>query len=157
MRNCKERSAVGSGLFHTFSTLITQFMFWCGLPTVARLLDGFRKANVPIIHTRECHKPDLSDCSPAKRLRGAPALRIGDPGPMGRVLIAGELGADIVQPCPIARRDRHRQAGQGRVLRHLFRRHSAHARRRTIGLRRDHNRCPQSGPVRKALMEACFL
>jgi nicotinamidase-related amidase len=66
------------------------------LPTVARLLDGFRKANLPIIHTRECHKPDLSDCPPAKRLRGAPALRIGDPGPMGRVLIAGELGADIV-------------------------------------------------------------
>jgi nicotinamidase-related amidase len=66
------------------------------LPTVARLLDGFRKAGLPIIHTRECHKPDLSDCPPAKRLRGAPALRIGDAGPMGRVLIAGERGAEIV-------------------------------------------------------------
>ena len=66
------------------------------VPTVARLLDGFRKAGLPIIHTRECHKPNLSDCPPAKRLRGAPALRIGDLGPMGRVLIAGEPGADIV-------------------------------------------------------------
>ena len=66
------------------------------LPTVARLLAGGRKANMPIIHTRECHKPDLSDCPPAKRLRGAPTLRIGDPGPMGRVLVAGEPGADIV-------------------------------------------------------------
>ena len=66
------------------------------VPTVERLLDGFRKANLPIIHTRECHKPDLSDCPPAKRLRGAPMLRIGDQGPMGRVLIAGEPGADIV-------------------------------------------------------------
>jgi nicotinamidase-related amidase len=66
------------------------------VPTVARLLDGFRNAGLPIIHTRECHKPDLSDCPPAKRLRGEPALRIGDHGPMGRVLIAGEPGADIV-------------------------------------------------------------
>ena len=66
------------------------------VPMVARLLDGFRKADFLIIHTRECHKPDLSDCPPAKRLRGAPALRIGDPGPMGLVLIAGEPGADIV-------------------------------------------------------------
>jgi nicotinamidase-related amidase len=55
-----------------------------------------RAAGVPVIHTRECHRPDLSDCPPAKRLRGNPSLRIGDPGPMGRVLIAGEPGAEIV-------------------------------------------------------------
>jgi nicotinamidase-related amidase len=66
------------------------------VPTVARLIDGFRRAGLPVVHTRECHRPDLSDCPPAKRLRGAPTLRIGDPGPMGRVLIAGEPGADIV-------------------------------------------------------------
>lgn len=66
------------------------------VPTVRRLLDGFRAAGLPVIHTRECHRPDLSDCPPAKRLRGAPALRIGDPGPMGRVLIAGEPGAEIL-------------------------------------------------------------
>jgi nicotinamidase-related amidase len=66
------------------------------VPTVGRLLDVFRLAGLPIIHTRECHKPDLSDCPPAKRTRGKPSLRIGDPGPMGRILVAGEPGADIV-------------------------------------------------------------
>ncbi len=66
------------------------------IPTTARLIGGFRKAGLPVIHTRECHAADLSDCPPAKRERGNPALRIGDPGPMGRILIAGEDGADIV-------------------------------------------------------------
>jgi nicotinamidase-related amidase len=66
------------------------------VPTVARLLAGFRRAGLPVIHTRECHKPDLSDLPDAKRNRGTPDLRIGDPGPMGRLLIAGEAGADIV-------------------------------------------------------------
>lgn len=66
------------------------------VPTTARLLKGFRKAGLTIIHTRECHRPDLADCPPAKRARGNPALRIGDPGPMGRVLVAGEPGADII-------------------------------------------------------------
>lgn len=66
------------------------------IPTVAALIAAFRTAGLPVIHTRECHAPDLSDCPPAKRLRGKPSLRIGDPGPMGRILIAGEPGADIV-------------------------------------------------------------
>lgn len=66
------------------------------IPTVRDLLDGFRAAGLAVIHTRECHRPDLSDCPPAKRNRGTPALRIGDAGPMGRILIAGEPGADIV-------------------------------------------------------------
>ncbi len=66
------------------------------VPTVGRLIEAFRTAHLPIIHTRECHKPDLSDCPPAKRLRGKPSMRIGDPGAMGRILIAGEPGADIV-------------------------------------------------------------
>lgn len=66
------------------------------VPTVAALLAGFRRHRLPVVHTRECHRPDLSDCPPAKRQRGGPALRIGDPGPMGRLLIAGEPGADIV-------------------------------------------------------------
>ena len=61
-----------------------------------RLLEGFRRAGLPIVHTRERHRPDLSDCPPAKRLRGGGALRVGDAGPMGRILIAGEPGADIV-------------------------------------------------------------
>ncbi|WP_238365737.1 cysteine hydrolase family protein [Mesobacterium pallidum] len=66
------------------------------VPATARLIAGCRAAGVPVIHTRECHRPDLSDCPPAKRLRGAPSLRIGDHGPMGRVLIAGEPGAEII-------------------------------------------------------------
>ena len=66
------------------------------VPTVARLLAAFRASRLPVIHTRECHKPDLSDLPKAKHLRGKPSLRIGDPGPMGRILIAGEPGADIV-------------------------------------------------------------
>ena len=66
------------------------------VPTVARLIGVCRSANVPVIHTRECHLPDLSDCPPAKRERGKPTLRIGDEGPMGRVLIKGEPGAEII-------------------------------------------------------------
>ena len=66
------------------------------MPATARLIAGFRRAGRPVIHTRECHLPDLSDCPPAKRERGAPGLRIGDPGPMGRILVKGEPGAEIV-------------------------------------------------------------
>ncbi len=66
------------------------------VPTVRRLLDGCRTAGLPIIHTQECHRPDLSDCPPAKRDRGDPSLRIGDVGAMGRVLIAGEPGTAII-------------------------------------------------------------
>ena len=49
-----------------------------------------------VIHTREGHLPDLSDAPPAKVERGKPSLRIGDPGPMGRILIRGEAGHDII-------------------------------------------------------------
>jgi nicotinamidase-related amidase len=66
------------------------------VPTVQRLLVAARAAGLFIVHTRENHAPDLSDCPPAKRNRGTPRLRIGDPGPMGRVLIRGEPGAEIV-------------------------------------------------------------
>jgi nicotinamidase-related amidase len=66
------------------------------VPTVARLLAAFRQRGMMVVHTRECHRPDLSDCPPAKRLRGDVKLRIGDVGPMGRILVAGEPGAEIV-------------------------------------------------------------
>lgn len=66
------------------------------VPTTARLIAAARRAGIAVIHTRECHAPDLSDCPPAKLNRGSPSLRIGDQGPMGRVLIAGEPGAGIV-------------------------------------------------------------
>src|SRR5258706_3022879 len=45
---------------------------------------------------REGHRPDLSDAPPAKVLRGAPSTRIGEPGPMGRILVRGEPGHDII-------------------------------------------------------------
>ncbi|HWH81698.1 MAG TPA: isochorismatase family cysteine hydrolase [Burkholderiaceae bacterium] len=64
-------------------------------PIVA-LLAAWRANDWPIVHTREAHLADLSDCPPAKRLRGDPTLRIGDPGPMGRLLIRGEPGTSII-------------------------------------------------------------
>lgn len=73
------------------------------VPAVSALIGGFRAAGLPVIHTMECHRPDLSDCPPAKRNRGTPALRIGDQGPMGRILIAGEPGTAILpEVAPVA-------------------------------------------------------
>ncbi|MBM4137957.1 MAG: cysteine hydrolase [Nitrospira sp.] len=66
------------------------------VPTVLKLLKTFRELGLPVIHTREGHRPDLSDCPPAKKRRGDATLRIGDPGPMGRILILGEPGNDII-------------------------------------------------------------
>jgi nicotinamidase-related amidase len=65
------------------------------VPTVTGLLAAFRNQNLPVIHTVECHRPDLSDCPPAKLRRGG-ALKIGDRGPMGRILVAGEPGNAII-------------------------------------------------------------
>jgi biuret amidohydrolase len=69
------------------------------VPTVAKLIALFRAKEWPILHTRESHRPDLSDCPPAKRMRGNPSLRIGDEGPMGRILVRGEKGNAIVDAC----------------------------------------------------------
>lgn len=66
------------------------------IPTVLRVLAAWRALGGLVVHTREAHLPDLSDCPPAKRERGQPSLRIGDVGPMGRVLIRGEPGHAIV-------------------------------------------------------------
>ena len=60
------------------------------------VLAAARAAGLLVIHTREGHRPDLSDAPPAKVERGSPSLRIGAPGPMGRILIRGEPGHDIV-------------------------------------------------------------
>jgi nicotinamidase-related amidase len=73
------------------------------VPTVAELLALFRRKGWPVVHTREAHLPDLSDCPPAKRNRGDAPQRIGDPGPMGRLLVRGEPGNQIlnaVAPLP---------------------------------------------------------
>jgi len=61
-----------------------------------RLLDVARGAGLGVIHTREGHRPDLADLPPAKRTRGRLATGIGDPGPMGRILVRGEAGHDII-------------------------------------------------------------
>jgi biuret amidohydrolase len=73
------------------------------IPYVETLLKAARALNLPIIHTRECHKADLSDCPPHKRIRGSAAQRIGDMGPMGRILIDAEPGNAIIpQLAPLA-------------------------------------------------------
>ena len=61
-----------------------------------RLLAAWRAAGLQVIHTREGHRPDMSDAPPAKVERGEPSKRIGAPGPMGRILIRGEPGHDII-------------------------------------------------------------
>ncbi len=60
------------------------------------VLDAARGMGMLVIHTREGHRPDLTDAPPAKIERGAPSKRIGDEGPMGRILVRGEPGHDIV-------------------------------------------------------------
>lgn len=73
------------------------------VPTIKRLLDLYRRLHLPVIHTREAHSRDLLNCPPSKIKRGNAALRIGDEGPMGRVLIDGEPGnaiIDALKPLP---------------------------------------------------------
>jgi len=60
------------------------------------LLEAWRAAGLTVLHTREGHRPDLADLPPAKKVRGKSAKTIGDPGPMGRILIRGEAGHDII-------------------------------------------------------------
>ena len=61
-----------------------------------RLLEAARVASLTVIHTREGHRPDLADLPPAKKARGRLPNGIGDPGPMGRILVRGEPGHDII-------------------------------------------------------------
>jgi biuret amidohydrolase len=61
-----------------------------------RLLTAWRAAGLMVMHTREGHRSDLADLPPAKRIRGRSATCIGDAGPMGRILVRGEAGHDII-------------------------------------------------------------
>jgi nicotinamidase-related amidase len=89
-RDFIERGGFGEALGNDVSRLAAI------VPTVRDLLAWARARGIRVVHTREGHRPDLADCPPAKRLRGRPSLRIGDAGPMGRILIDGEPGNDIV-------------------------------------------------------------
>ena len=66
------------------------------VPPCREVLDSARRAGLLVIHTREGHRPDLADAPKAKVERGHPSMRIGAPGPMGRILIRGEAGHDII-------------------------------------------------------------
>jgi nicotinamidase-related amidase len=66
------------------------------VPTVVRLQRAFRQLSLPIFQTVEGHRPDLADCPPSKYQRGQASLKIGDPGPMGRILVLGEPGNAII-------------------------------------------------------------
>jgi nicotinamidase-related amidase len=66
------------------------------IPVVKAVLAAFRAHHLTVVHTREGHRADLADCPPAKLGRGRPSLRIGDPGPMGRILVTGEPGNQII-------------------------------------------------------------
>ena len=73
------------------------------VPPTKRVLAAAREAGMLVIHTREGHRPDLSDLPPAKKGRGKLKAGIGDPGPMGRILVRGEYGHDIIdelKPAP---------------------------------------------------------
>ncbi len=96
-RDFAEEGGFGASLGNDVSRVIAI------VPDVKRLIAGFRAAGLPVIHTMECHRPDLSDLPPAKRDRGSPKLRIGDEGPMGRILIVGEPGTAILpELAPVA-------------------------------------------------------
>lgn len=66
------------------------------IPAVESLLTLAREQSMLVIHTRESHLADLSDCPAAKRDVSAAGLRIGDGGPMGRILVRGEPGTQII-------------------------------------------------------------
>jgi nicotinamidase-related amidase len=60
------------------------------------VLAAARETGMTVVHTREGHRPDLTDCPPSKRARGGLETGIGDLGPKGRILVRGEHGHDIV-------------------------------------------------------------
>ena len=89
-RDFVEPGGFGASLGNDVSLLHTTIV------PIAALLAAWRTRGWTIVHTREAHLADLSDCPPAKRLRGEPLLRIGESGAMGRLLIRGEPGTSII-------------------------------------------------------------
>ena len=67
------------------------------IPFIRSLLDFYRKNNSLVVHTREGHRPDMRDCPPVKLARSKQAgAEIGSNGPLGKLLIRGEYGHDII-------------------------------------------------------------
>ena len=66
------------------------------VPVAQRLLAAWRRLGLLVVHTREGHLSDLSDCPEAKRLRGGGPMHIGDRGPLGRILVRDEPGNAII-------------------------------------------------------------
>lgn len=96
-RDFLEPHGFGAGLGNDVSLLMR------AVEPCRAMLEGARLAGLPVLHTREGHRPDLSDAPQAKIQRGATDKRIGAMGPMGRILIRGEAGHDIIarlQPLP---------------------------------------------------------
>jgi len=89
-RDFLERGGFGEALGNDVS-LLRAAVAPCGA-----VLAAARRLGLFVIHTREGHRPDLSDAPTHKVERGDPANRIGARGPMGRILVRGEPGHDIV-------------------------------------------------------------
>ena len=89
-RDFLEEGGFGAGLGNDVSLLAKV------VEPLSRVLDAARASGMTVIHTREGHRPDLTDCPPAKLARGRLEQGIGDPGPKGRILVRGEEGHDIV-------------------------------------------------------------
>lgn len=89
-RDFVEAGGFGETLGNDVSTLRV------AIAPTQQVLAAARELGMLVIHTREGHRADLTDLFSAKRDRGNPSLRIGDPGPMGRILVRGQAGHDIV-------------------------------------------------------------
>jgi biuret amidohydrolase len=89
-RDFLEPGGFGAGLGNDVSRL------QAAVAPCRKVLDAARALGLLVIHTREGHRPDLSDAPPHKVERGDPKNRIGARGPMGRILIRGEPGHDII-------------------------------------------------------------
>lgn len=89
-RDFMEPGGFGESLGNDVSTLRT------AIKPTQRVLAAFRERGWSVIHTREGHRADLGDLFPSKRDRGNPTLRIGEEGPMGRLLVRGSAGHDII-------------------------------------------------------------
>jgi nicotinamidase-related amidase len=89
-RDFVEPGGFGEALGNDVSILRTT------IAPIKKVLEACRKLGMMIVHTREGHRSDLTDCPPSKLVRGKPKRKIGDDGSMGRLLVRGEAGHDII-------------------------------------------------------------